>query len=158
MKPISTPVVVLFLVLSSLVGFGYSQWAVNNGLQVPISGVSLALSLLVIAAVLIAMVIPLWKYKRNLTRSKVTETRPSLVNPFFAVRVFLLAKSSAITAAMFIGWHSGVLVKQVTAPVQVANAMAINGAVLVAAVVLLVVAYVVESICKLPKDPETKDV
>jgi hypothetical protein len=155
LKPISPLIITLWVIASAVIGFGYSQWAVNNGLEVPISAQTLALSIALIAIILLAMVTPIWKYKRNLSKTEAVKSIP--VNPFYAVRVLLLAKASAITAAMFIGWHGGVLIKQLTAPVVVADAMSSNITVLIVSVLLLVEAFLIEQICKLPKD-KNKDV
>ena len=155
MKPISPLMIALWAIASAVIGFGYSQWAVNNGLEVPISTPTLGISISVIAIVLLVMVLPIWKYKRNLTKSESVKLIP--VNPFYAVRVLLLAKASAITAALFIGWHTGVLLKQLTAPVVVADAMSSNITALITSVLLLVEAFLIEQICKVPKD-KNKDV
>jgi hypothetical protein len=157
LKPISPLVITLWVVASALIGFGYSQWAVNNGLEIPISGITLSLSTALIGFILFVMAVPIWKYKRNLV--KVSANQPKLlpVNPFYAVRVLTLAKAAAITSGIFIGWHAGVIIKQLTAPVVVQEAMSTNITALIAAVFLLVVAFVVEQICKLPND-KTKDV
>ena len=155
MKPISPLIIALWAVASAVIGFGYSQWAVNNGLEVPISGQTLALSIALVAIILLALVVPIWKYKRTLTKPSAVKLIP--VNPFYAVRVLLLAKASAITAALFIGWHAGVLIKQLTAPVVVPEAMSSNITVLIVSALLLVEAFLIEQICKLPKD-RNKDV
>ena len=149
MKPISPLIIAVWVLVSGIVGFGYSTFAVNNGLEVPISGITLALSTALIAAVLLGLAVPIWKYKRSITKA-VTTSKPLPVNPFYAVRVLLLSKAAAITAAMFIGWHAGVLVKQFTAPVVVSDATTPNITALIAAVLLLIVGFVVEQICKLP--------
>jgi hypothetical protein len=157
LKPISPLVITLWVVASALVGFGYSQWAVNNGLEIPISAIALSLSTALIGIILFVMAVPIWKYKRNLV--KVSDNKPKLlpVNPFYAVRVLTLAKAAAITSGMFIGWHAGVVIKQLTAPVVVQESMTSNITAIIASVFLLVVAFVVEQICKLPSD-KTKDV
>lgn len=155
MKPISPLIIALWAIASAVIGFGYSQWAVNNGLEVPISTPTLGISISVIAIVLLVMVVPIWKYKRSLTKPSAVKLIP--VNPFYAVRVLLLAKAAAITSAVFLGWHAGVLVKQFTAPVVVADATTLNISAAATSVLLLVVAFVVEQICKLPND-KNKDV
>ena len=149
--------ITLWVVASALVGFGYSQWAVNNGLEIPISAIALSLSTALIGIILLAMVVPIWKYKRNLVKVSTNKPKALPVNPFYAVRVLTLAKASAITSGMFIGWHAGVIIKQLTAPVVVQEAMSTNITAIIAAVFLLVAAFVVEQICKLPSD-KTKDV
>ena len=155
MKPISPLIIVAWVLVSGIVGFGYSTYAVNNGLEVPISGITLALSTALIAVVLLGLAVPIWKYKRTITKA-LTTSKPLPVNPFYAVRVLLLSKAAAITGAMLIGWHAGVLVKQFTAPVVVTDATTPNITALVAAVLLLIVGFVVEQICKLPSD-KSKD-
>ena len=155
MKPISPLIIALWAIASAVIGFGYSQWAVNNGLEVPISTPTLGISISFIAIVLLVMVVPIWKYKRSLTKPSAVKLIP--VNPFYAVRVLLLAKAAAITSAVFLGWHAGVLVKQFTAPVVVADATTLNISAASTSVFLLVVAFVVEQICKLPND-KNKDV
>jgi hypothetical protein len=155
LKPISPLIVVAWVLVSGIVGFGYSTFAVNNGLEVPISGITLALSTALIAVILLGLAVPIWKYKRSVTKA-LTTSKPLPVNPFYAVRVLLLSKAAAITGAMFIGWHAGVLVKQLTAPVVVNDATTPNITALVAASLLLIVGLVVEQICKLPSD-KSKD-
>jgi hypothetical protein len=155
LKPISPLIITAWVLVSGIVGFGYSTFAVNNGLEVPISGITLALSTALIAVVLLGLAVPIWKYKRSITKA-LTTSKPLPVNPFYAVRVLLLSKAAAITGAMLIGWHAGVLVKQFTAPVVVNDATTPNITALVAAVFLLIAGFVVEQICKLPSD-KSKD-
>jgi len=148
--------IALWAVASAVIGFGFSLWAVNNGLEVPISTPTLGVSISVIAIVLLVMVVPIWKYKRNLIKvATTTQSKLLPVNPFYAVRVLLLSKAAAITSAIFLGWHAGVLVKQFTAPVVVPEATTLNISAAIASVFLLVVAFMVEQICKLPNDKNT---
>ena len=155
MKPISPLIIVAWVLFSGIVGFGYSTFAFNNGLEVPISGITLSISTALIAVILLGLSIPIWKYKRSITKA-LTTSKPLPVNPFYAVRVLLLSKAAAITGAMLIGWHAGVLVKQFTAPVVVIDATTPNITALVAAVLLLIVGFIVEQVCKLPSD-KSKD-
>ena len=156
MKPISPLVITLWFLISGILSFGYSTYAVNNGLEVPISGITLALSTALIAVILLGLALPIWKYKRSITKV-ITVSKPLPVNPFYAVRVLLLSKAAAITGAIFIGWHAGVLVKQLTAPVVVIDATTPNITALGSAVLLLVVGFIVEQICKLPSDKSTDE-
>ena len=156
MKPISPIMIVLWAIAAGVLSFGYSTYAVNNGLEIPITGNSLSISTALIAVILLALAVPIWKYKRNLVKLATSTNKLLPVNPFYAVRVLLLSKAAAITGAMFIGWHAGVLVKQFTAPVVVTDATTPNITALVAAVLLLIAGFVVEQICKLPSD-KSKD-
>ena len=148
--------IVLWIIAAGVISFGYSTYAVNNGLEIPITGNSLSISTALIAVILLALAVPIWKYKRNLVKLSTSTNKLLPVNPFYAVRVLLLSKAAAITGAIFIGWHAGVLVKQFTAPVVVTDATTPNVTALVAAALLLIVGFVVEQICKLPSD-KSKD-
>ncbi len=148
--------IALWAMSSAVIGFGFSLYAVNNGLEVPISGANLSVSISVIAIILLVAAVPIWKYKRNLIKvATTTQSKLLPVNPFYAVRVLLLSKAAAITSAIFLGWHAGVLVKQFTAPVVVPEATTLNITAAVTSMFLMVVAFLVEQVCKLPKDKNT---
>jgi hypothetical protein len=98
-----------------------------------------------IAVILIGLAVPIWKYKKNLLKAA-TPNRFLPINPFYAFRVLLISKAAAITGALFIGWHAGVLVKQFTAPVVVPEATTLNITALAAALLLLIVGFVVGNV------------
>lgn len=161
MKSISIIGVFVWLALATGAGYGYSVWAINNGKPIPVSGISLAISVIVVAVILISLAIPIARYKRNLKKAnKALEDNPNAkvakpmpVDPFYAVRVLTLAKAGAVTASMLGGWHIGVLVKQYTVTVVVQGSTTNNIAAGIASVLLLIVSFVVEWICRLPSDP-----
>ena len=156
MKPISVIGVISWVLISALGGFGYSNWALANGFHIPVSGVTLSVSVGIVAIILLVLALPIWKYKRNLKKvldAKSTEVKKVLpVDPFYAVKVLLLARAAAVTASLFIGWHSGVLVKQFTSPVIAQEAIGPNLAAAIVSLLLLAVAFIVVEICKLPDD------
>lgn len=162
MKPISIVSISLWFILAAIAGYEYSSWAVNNGYAVPISPLSLTISVLVVAVSLFFLALPIYRYKRSLKKIREAKnssslSRPLPVDPFYAVRVLLLAKASAVTAALFIGWHGGVLVYLYLAPVVAQDAIAPNLSAGIVSIVLLVVAFVVQAICKLPNDASPGD-
>ena len=158
MKPLRVLGLVIWGVLAIAVGFSYSNWAVSNGLRIPVSSYSLSISLGFICIVLIILVVPIWKYKKSLKKALESKekyiNRSTPVDPFYAVRVLLLAKASALASAMFIGWHIGVLIKQFTSPVVVPEGAVPNVVAGIVSIVLLAVALIVIDICKLPGDGE----
>ncbi len=169
MKSISIIGVGVWLALSTAAGYGYSNWAINNGRVIPVSGITLAISVIVVAVILISLAIPIWKYKRNLKKATAAleqnpaakVNKPMPVDPFYAVRVLILARAGAVTASMLGGWHIGVLIKQYTSPVVVESSTGTNIAAGIASLVLLAVSFIVEWMCRLPSDPNgpgvTKD-
>ena len=157
MKPINWISLIVWFVLSLAAGFGYSYWAVGNGYSSPASGISLSISLAAVSAILLFLALPIYRYKRAL--KKILEAkpgtnlpRPAPVDPFYAVKVLLLAKAAAITAALFTGWHLGVIGFLLTTPVIASEVIRPNIAALATSVILLIVCFVVQSICKLPND------
>lgn len=162
MKPISIWSLVIWFALSAVAGDQYSIWAVANSYHVPLSPLSLTLSILVVAIALLILALPIYRYKRELKKileaKDVTNLkRPLPVDPFYAVRVLLLAKASAITSAIFIGWHAGVIFFLVMAPVIAREAVLPNLFAGIASIVLIVVAFLVQGICKLPSDSGPTD-
>ena len=69
MKPISPLIVILWILVSGVVAFGYGTFAVNNGLEVPISGITLSISTALIAVILLGLSVPIWNYKRSITKA-----------------------------------------------------------------------------------------
>lgn len=108
---------------------------VGSGGSLPVSPPNLILTLFAVALVLLLLSIPGWRYKKALLElaknniaadrsaqklkpgsdgddSKLSNAgalRPKRVDPFYAVRVLVLAKAVAITGAIFLGWHLGLL-------------------------------------------------
>lgn len=161
MRSISIISLAVWFGLATAAGYGVSSWAVGNGGSIPLSGISLTISLAALALILVLLAIPIARYKRKLRAiSKKLEdqpsakiTRPNPIDPFYAVRVLVLAKAGAVTASLFAGWHLGVLIKQLNAPVFVSSSLAPNLAAGIVALALLTVSLVVEWMCRLPKDP-----
>ena len=161
MKPINLVSLIIWFVLSLVGGFLYSSWAVANGYHVPVSALSLSVSVLVVAMVLLVLALPIYKYKRSLKKALEAKDNKNQrvlpVDPFYAVRVLLLAKASAITAALFVGWHLGVIGYLLNAPVLAYDALGPNVTASVVSVILLVAAFVVQSICRLPNNSGPTD-
>lgn len=161
MKPISILNLVVAFVVALLVGSGYSGWAVGNGFRIPVSPLTVSVSLAVACLVLLALAFPIWRYKKALKKlldaKNATVQRPVPVDPFYAVRVLILAKASAMAAALFMGWHTGVLIQLYSAPVIAAEAIGPNLSAGAVAIALLISAFVVQAICRLPNDSGPKD-
>ena len=161
MKPINIFSLVIWFVLAGLLGFFYSNWAVANGFHVPVSPLSLTVSVFVVAVILGVLALPIYRYKNALKKIREAKTsslqKPIPVDPFYAVRVLLLAKASAVTSAIFIGWHAGVILNLLGAPVLAVDALRPNLLATGSSVVLLITAFIVQSICKLPNDAGPQD-
>jgi hypothetical protein len=152
MKPTKISFLLLISLPTALVGFFLSTVLVGRGFQVPVSPANLLITLIAIAVVLLMLAIPIWRYRNALKQS--SAVRPKRVDPFYAVRVLLLAKASSIAGALFVGWHLGVVIFQLSGVVVVQSLVLQNFFGFLASLTLSIAAIVTEQICRLPQDTE----
>ena len=158
MRPTKILTLIGWMVPSITAGFLIPRILVVNGGKIPVTSLSLLLTLPIIGILLVIAAVPMIRYRRALAAQlkTPTSTRPKRVNPFYAVRLVLMAKAIAISGSIFTGWHLGLVWMQLTAPV-VASSIVQNSLALVGSIVMLVSGIFVERICRLPEDgPEAK--
>ena len=153
MKPTKASQVLLIIFGVTVLSFLAVRLLVANGMPIPASPTNLLVTLGAIAVILLGLSVPIWRYKAALTKYS-KGPRPKRVDPFYAVRVLLLAKASAITGSGFVGWHLGAMIAQLSLPVSFTAALLQNSFGLVASLVLTVAAIVAEQICRLPDEPK----
>ncbi|WP_156760785.1 DUF3180 domain-containing protein [Microbacterium karelineae] len=91
-------------------------------------------------------------------RRSVKDPRAPRVDPFRAVRIAVLAKSSSMVGAIVTGFAAGLLAFVLTRPVVPAlGSMATEIATAIGGVVLVILALVAEHLCTLPKDPDERE-
>jgi hypothetical protein len=153
MKPTKASLVLVVVFGATVLSFLAVRFLVANGMAVPASPTNLLVTLAAIAVILLGLSVPIWRYKASLAQYS-KGPRPKRVDPFYAVRVVLLAKASAITGSGFVGWHLGAMIAQLSLPVGFTAALLQNSFGLVASLVLTVAAIVSEQICRLPDEPK----
>jgi nitrate reductase gamma subunit len=163
MKPTSALPLVLSAV-GTAVGSGLlGLFRLSHGQSVPVSPLNILLTLPAIAVVLLALAYPIYRYRKQLmewaSSSSATGNksssghRPKRLDPFYAVRVLLLAKASSLAGSIFAGWHIGLVVLQLTTPVISLKVWSnISG--LVGSVITIVVGLIVERLCRIPDSGE----
>lgn len=150
---------VLAAIVSAVGAYSIVKIAVSSGLQVPVSQWSLILTLVVIGTVVLILAIPMIRYRRalqSLVTAKST-AKPKRVDPFYAYRLLLLAKATAISGTLFLGWHFGILAYQFAAPVLAGALLPRSISGCAASVFMAVAGLIVERICKLPDADNTAD-
>jgi hypothetical protein len=152
MKPTKLSLLLLISLPTTIAAFFVASFMVGRGLQVPVSPTNLLITLAAIAAVLLALSIPIWRY-RSALKQKSTQ-RPKRVDPFYAVRVLLLAKASSLAGVLFASWHLGVIFFQLSGAVVVQGLVLQNGFGFIASVMLVIAALITEQICRLPQDQD----
>ena len=150
MKP--TKIINLFgwFVPSTTAGYLLPKIVVANGGAIPVSPLNILITMPAIAIVLVAMAIPMFQYRRALAAliKDPSKPNPKRVNPFYAVRLVVLAKAIAISGAIFAGWHIGLVWLQLTSPI-VPSTTGQNAFGLLGSTVMLISAIVVERICRI---------
>ncbi len=160
MKPTKLINLVAWLVPATTAGYLLPQIVVNQGGSIPISPLNIIITLPLIGIILALMAIPIFKYRKALlARTKDSAAaRPLPLNPFYAVRILLLAKAISISGAIFSGWHIGVVWLQLSSPIIPSSTLQ-NGLALIGAIIMTVCAGIVERVCRVIDDgsgPETK--
>lgn len=143
MKRTSILLVLLLAIIGGGGGLLLEALVVNAGRPMVIPPVSLPITLGAVAAGLLVFAIPI--RRRLIGRS----ARP--INPFVAVRVVAVAKASALTGALALGFGGGILVYFTTRPIPApTESIWLTVATAVAGLVLAVAALVAEFLCMLP--------
>jgi hypothetical protein len=156
-KTTSTVTLITAATAAGILGAAYGIFQVNHGSPLPVAHPSSLATMPAIAIVLLALAYPVYRYRKTaLEYSKALAAesgpklaRPKRLDPFYAVRVLLLAKATSVTGAVIAGFHIGLVILQLSTPVIAANVwLNVLGA--AGAIFALVVGLVVERICKIP--------
>lgn len=149
---------VLAAIVTAVGSFSVVRIMVSAGAQVPVSQLSLILTLVSIGVVVLVLAVPMIRYRRALAAALVAKNQiqPKRVDPFYAYRLLLLAKATAISGTLFLGWHFGVLAFQLASPVVAAALLPQSIGGCIASLFMTVAGLIVERICKLP-DSERAD-
>ncbi|QHF25563.1 DUF3180 family protein [Rathayibacter sp. VKM Ac-2804] len=138
--------------ISSLLGLGLAGAVVGflidlaiaaAGRPVLIPPLTVPLTLVVVAALVIGFAIPIHRATKGTLR------RP--IDPFRAMRVVVLAKASSLVGALLLGASGGVLVYLLSRPVVPSlGSVWQDVSAIVGAIVLLVAGLVAEHLCTIP--------
>jgi hypothetical protein len=94
--------------------------------------------------VIVALAVPV--------RRRVTGKRKGRLDPFYAVRVAVLAKSSSLTGALLTGLGAGIIAHALSLPILNGDLLGRGIAQTVGAALLLTAGLVAERMCTLPPD------
>ena len=144
MKRTSFGLVIALIAVAAVVGYLIELALVTNGSHAFAPPISVPLTLTAIAVVVVALASPV--------RRKVTGKRKARLDPFYAVRVAVLAKSSALTGALLTGFGGGIIVHTVSLPIVNGDLLGRGIAQTVGAALLLIAGLVAERLCTLPPD------
>lgn len=143
----ATPLVAL-AAGGAVIGFLIEFGTAGSGGAVFVPPVSLPITLIVIAILVVAFAVPIRRAVKG------TSTRP--IDPFQAMRVVVLAKACSLAGALLTGAGAGVLVYFLSrAVIPGSTTLAPTIATTIAAALLLLAGLIAEYLCMLP--PDDKD-
>jgi len=143
-----------FSVVGLVLGLSIPQLSAGFGYEFPASPTSLPVSLLVIAVANYVFSFPIYRYRKRLERYQ-EGIKPGRPNPFYAVRVLILARASVLAGALFAGWHAGLLIWLVSFSVAPENLILSSSFGLVSAVALIIGGLVSQWNCKSPPNSDS---
>ncbi|QPZ37619.1 DUF3180 domain-containing protein [Paramicrobacterium chengjingii] len=142
----ATPLVSLWAI-GIVAGFLTEMALTTSGSAVFVPPISLALTLVVVGAIVVGFSIPI--------RRAVTGASTRRVDPFQAMRIVSLARASSWSGSLFLGLALGAVTFMITrtvlpgvASVWLTAAMALGSALLITA------GLIAEHLCRLPKDED----
>ncbi len=144
MKRTTAGIIVVLVVVAAVAGYLIELAIVANGGFAFAPPVSLPITLTAIAIVIVALAVPV--------RRRVTGKRKNRLDPFYAVRVAVLAKSSSLTGALLTGLGAGIIVHALSLPILNSDLLGRGIAQTVGAALLLTAGLVAERMCTLPPD------
>lgn len=118
------------------------------GLSKLVPQLTLSVTLVLIAVIVVVLALPVRRATRGAEKRR--------VDPFYATRIVLIAKASAVAGAILGGAGVGMLIELLGRPVSAASTIWGAVAMLVAAILVLVAGLVAESWCTVPPDDDTK--
>jgi Protein of unknown function (DUF3180) len=145
MKRTGASTLVALTLVGLVIGFLVDVTAAATGVPIFVPPISLPVTLVAIAGLVVALAWPI----RQATKG--TGTAP--VNPFVAMRVAVLAKSSSLSGALLLGGGMGILLFILTRSVFPAvTSVWLAVATVAGAALLLAGGLVAEHFCTLPPD------
>lgn len=131
----------------------------SSGRPIVTAPVTLPLALAAIGAIVVSLAIPIRRMTRGLSQDSARPTAPAgPVDPFYATRIVMLAKASALSGALLTGAGAGMIGYLLTRSVLPGvGSIAATVAAAVGAAVLLACGLVAESMCRVPPSNDDDD-
>ncbi|MFC0680546.1 DUF3180 domain-containing protein [Lysobacter korlensis] len=148
MKHTRPSTMIIFAVIGVVGGWFLDAALAAMGEPVVVPPYSLAVVLTILAVLVVVAAVPVRRAVKDGTR----------VDPFYAMRVVVLAKASTLTASLLAGGAVGILVYLLSRPVVPGPGSALMAlAAAGGAIALLVGGLIAERMCTVPPEDEDKD-
>lgn len=149
MKRTRASTLISIAIVTLVAGFAYDAVLTRTQQPTFVPPLVLGLVLLAIGAIVISLAVPVYRVARGRTREP--------IDAYYATRVVLLAKASALSGAVLGGFVGGVLIYIATRGVQVPALHLVPTVVgLVGGIVLVAAGLVAEFMCTVPPDDDDR--
>lgn len=142
MKRTSVGLLVVLAAVGAIGGAFLETGLTASGRAIVIPPVTLAIALAAIGGIVIALAVPI----RRLTRGKATAP----IDPYYATRVLVLAKASALIGALLAGFAFGVTFYLLSRSIVAQGSVGLAIITIVGAGVLLAGGLIAEQMCSIP--------
>ncbi|CAN5242784.1 hypothetical protein BH09ACT3_BH09ACT3_04860 [soil metagenome] len=149
MKRMSVSLLVLLAGIGGVVGWLAELALASTGRAIILPPLTFALALAVIGGIIVSLAVPIRRFTRGKTAAP--------IDPFYATRVLVLAKASALAGSLLVGAGIGVLLYLLTRSVLPLGSVAPSVAMIVGAAVLLAGGLVAEYLCTIPPGSDHDD-
>jgi predicted membrane protein len=149
MKRTSIGALVLLAAIGAIVGGLLESALASAGRPIILPPLTLGIALLVIGVVGVLLAVPI----RRLTRGKSHQP----IDPFYATRVLILAKASALSGSLLTGFAAGVTIYLLTRSEVPVNSVGPAIATFVGAACLLAGGLIAEHMCTIPPADDDDD-
>ncbi|KQQ21192.1 DUF3180 domain-containing protein [Rathayibacter caricis DSM 15933] len=133
----------------AVAGFLLDLAIASSGRPVLLPPLTVPLTLVVVAAVVLAFAIPIHRATTGTLRRR--------IDPFRAMRVVVLAKASSLVGALLLGASGGILVYLLSRAVPSLGSVWQDVATIAGSIVLLVAGLVAEHLCTIPPSDDDDD-
>ncbi|TQL41982.1 uncharacterized protein DUF3180 [Homoserinimonas aerilata] len=149
MKRTRASLLLVMVVIGFVVGLFAQLALASAGRPGVVPPVTLAIVLAAIGGIVVALAVPIRRSVKGSARSR--------VDPFYALRVLVLAKASALSGGLLAGVGVGFIVYLLTRSVPALGSIGYSIGMAVGAVLLLAGGLIAEELCRVPPADDDDD-
>jgi hypothetical protein len=144
----------IFFMVGLIIGLSAAQLTAGFGFPFPASPDTLIITLVVLGFANYFASYPIYRYRKQ-ALSQNDGPRPARPNPFYAVRVLIMARASTLTGGLFAGWHLGLLLWLVLFSVAPEALVMNSSSGFLASLFLILGALIAQRNCKSPPQSDS---
>ena len=156
MKQLSYRVFFGTTLVSVFLAVNVVQLFAGFGQSFPQSPLTLLVTMPVIGIAVVLATLPIYRY-RKAVEAHTQGPRPERPNPFYALRVLVLSRATALAGTVFAGWHLGALIWLVVFSVAPEGPVLATSLGILSSLVMLAGGLLGQQNCKAPRAGSDED-